>query len=56
VVDPSLSGPAGRIIDAGEIGEVFEREVAELLRRNDLRPTDVRLRKDSIVVTTEPVA
>jgi hypothetical protein len=54
VVDPSLNGPAGRIIDADAIGAVFEREVAELLRRSDLRPTDVRLRDGSIVVTTEP--
>jgi predicted RNA-binding Zn-ribbon protein involved in translation (DUF1610 family) len=54
VVDPSLSGPAGRIIDADAIGAVFEREVAELLRRSDLRPTNVRLRDGSIVVVTEP--
>lgn len=56
VVDPALSGPAGRIIDADDIGAVFEREVAELLRRSDLRPTDVRLRDGSVVVTTEPLS
>jgi hypothetical protein len=54
VVDPSLSGPAGRIIDADEIGAVFERDVAELLRRSNLQPTSVRLREDSIVITTAP--
>lgn len=54
VIDPSLSGPAGRIIDADEIGAVFEREVAELLRRSNISPASVRLRDGSLVITTEP--
>jgi hypothetical protein len=54
VVEPSLSGPAGRIVDAEAIGNVFEAEVAELVRRSNLQPTDISLRDGSIVVTLAP--
>ncbi|MCC6790681.1 MAG: hypothetical protein IT336_03295 [Thermomicrobiales bacterium] len=54
VVDPTMSGTGGRLIDADELSDVFEREVAELLRRENLRPTGVRLRDGSIAISTEP--
>jgi hypothetical protein len=52
VVEPSLSGPAGRIVDIDEIADVFERELAELLSRSGLRPTAISVGDDAIVVRT----
>jgi hypothetical protein len=52
VVDPSLSSAAGRIVDADDISAIFEDEVAELLARSNIRPTDVSLRDGSVVITT----
>jgi hypothetical protein len=54
LVDPSLSGPAGRLVDVNDVAVIFETEVAELLRRSNVRPTQVSLRDGSVVITTEP--
>lgn len=54
VTDPELSGIASRAIDIDDVAAIFEREVGDLLDRSGLRPTGVRLREGSIVVTTEP--
>jgi hypothetical protein len=56
VVDPSLDGPAGRIVNADDISSAFETEVAELLSRSNLKPTAVKLRNGSIVISTAPVS
>lgn len=56
VVDPSVGGPLGRIVDAEDLGDVFEAEVAELFRRSGLEPTAISVRDGSIVVTLAPAA
>ena len=56
LVDSSLDGAAGRFVDVDEVGAVFEAEVAELLRRSNLQPTEVSLRDGSVVITTAPVS
>lgn len=53
VVDPVLSGPAGKVINADEIAAIFENETGALLSRFDLKPVDVLLRKGTLVISTE---
>lgn len=56
LVDSALSGMAGRFVDDDEIGAIFEAEVAELLRRSNVRPAEVSLRDGSVVIVTTPAA
>ena len=56
LVDSSLDGAAGRIVNEDEVGAVFEAEVAELLRRSNVEPTEVSLRDGSVVIATTPAA
>src|SRR5215213_8499186 len=56
LVDSSLDGAAGRIVNEDEVGAVFEAEVAELLRRSNVEPSEVSLRDGSVVIATTPAA
>lgn len=56
LVDSSLDGAAGRFVDEDAVGAIFEAEVAELLRRSNVQPTEVSLRDGSVVIVTAPAA
>ncbi|MEA2524050.1 MAG: hypothetical protein QOF73_1277 [Thermomicrobiales bacterium] len=53
VVDPELSGPAGQILDAREIADILETQLASLMDRSDVQPAAVRLREGVLTVTTK---
>lgn len=52
VVEPAVSGPARRLIDADELARIFERELAALLQRLDLQPTSISLSDGTLVLQT----
>jgi hypothetical protein len=53
VVDPELSGAAGQLLDAQDVAEIVETQLAALLERSNVRPTAVRLRDGTLTVTTK---
>jgi hypothetical protein len=53
VVDPQLSGPAGKILDAGQVADILEAQLASLMERSRVRPTAVRLQDGKMTVTTK---
>ena len=53
VVDSSLSGAAGRVVDIDEISAIFESELQELLRRSGLQPVSVTINEGSLILKTK---
>jgi hypothetical protein len=53
VVDPELSGPAGQFLNAEDVAEILETQLASLMERSDLQPTAVRLGDGEMTVTTK---
>jgi hypothetical protein len=56
VVDPKVSGPAGQLLDARDVAELLEAQLAVLMDRANVEPTSVRLSTGQLTVTTEPVS
>jgi hypothetical protein len=56
VVDAELSGPAGQVLDASDVAEVLEAQLALLMQRSRVQPTAVQLRDGALTVTTRNVA
>lgn len=52
VEDLEVSGTAARLIDAEQLAERFERELAALFRRLNLQPNALEMRDGSIVIST----
>jgi len=52
VVDPSLSGLAGQVLDADDIAEVFEVQLANLMEQSNVEPTVVDLGEGELTVMT----
>ncbi len=53
VVDPELSGAAGQLLDADDVAEILETQLAALMERSNVTPTAVRLRDGQLTVTTK---
>lgn len=56
VVDPDLSGPAGQMLDARDIADVFETQLAALMDRSNVEPTAVELGDGELTITTRSKA
>jgi len=54
IVNPTLTGTAGRIISVDRIATDAERAINDFLKRNNLRPTAVTLADDTLTITTVP--
>ncbi|MER3438218.1 MAG: hypothetical protein C4346_11870, partial [Chloroflexota bacterium] len=55
LANPSLSGPARRVLDATEVAEVLEEHLAQLMAQARVRPIAVRLRDGSLTISTAGV-
>jgi hypothetical protein len=53
VVDPELSGAAEQLLDAKDVAEILETQLAILMDRSNVEPTAVRLRDGALTVTTK---
>lgn len=52
VVDPTLSGVAGRVMDVDDVVSVFEEQLANLMDLSELTPTAVDLNEGEVTITT----
>jgi len=55
IVNPTLTGTAGRIIAVDRIAADAERAINDYLKRNNLKPTAVTLSDDTLTITTVPI-
>jgi hypothetical protein len=55
IVNPSLSGTAGRIVSVDRVAADAERAINDYLKRNNLKPTAVTLSDDTLTITTVPI-
>jgi hypothetical protein len=55
IVDPTLTGTAGRIVSVDRIATDAERAINDYLKRNNLKPTAVTLSDDILTITTVPI-
>jgi hypothetical protein len=54
IVNPTLTGTAGRIISVDRIAADAERAINDYLKRNHLKPTAVTLTDNTLTITTAP--
>ena len=52
LLDGDLEGAAGRLLSAGDAAALVEEQLAALLARTGLRPTEVRLGEGAITIVT----
>src|SRR6476620_4431337 len=55
IVNPVLTGSAGRIVSVDRIAADAERAINDYLKRNNLKPTAVTLADDTLTITTASI-
>jgi hypothetical protein len=55
IVNPVLTGSAGRVVSVDRIAADAERAINDYLKRNNLKPTAVTLADDTLTITTASI-